>query len=740
MNKSAGAPQLASTTRASERIQTANTTEYAQPNFFPQPRSGFVERMPNIDNNSMPDADDKNSHDFTSNNYSNNNNSSSSMQELQEIGLPPATAPSLRPTQPLHITASTASTSSMLQPNLSVENYMPWRGLMGKTYKTRDGSQYHLPEGSLCLNDGSVGLVDKWPNRRVAVNAKSYPLTDGKPEFLLKVEDFIETELGKLRKHFSGADGETLEKTRFQIYVQAFQHLIEEFQHYKPILSAIKQQYDKVFEKQDREVQQLTYLQAQLQAFKGIQHNKEKVIESRWKQREAQLLQELDKRAVELREQNEVICALRGDNLRQLEDAKAKEAKFDEQMRSNVTLTRLLKRYKYQLEEYAKKEFDIAHNVSTAQRDLEEMTKAHEQCLLDLGNYEVLVSKMLDENTARDLQENCMLAQEERQKAVFAYRSLATEHKEVMMENERLLEARVAMEEEVRNVEKLRRSATPRPDWPKFMPGLADHIAMEQRKLKEKALAEHAVNGGVGDPPQVEIYRQPSTEKLVGRLVQQLTIATSQNAALRQQAVGRGGGQEDEEDDGQAYFEGKGNNATLHKFLRTTGKVRNLKFTKSQTEDLVKNIWTVKYASATHQRLSLAEFVYVYLHHKYGLHVVVCEWGYNLMEGLKRYKYDADIGLFSTILEGALSEEVYADQMNMITNLQKDMRDLDLTKSGTLPRKVLLEFLKRFFPSKDDIRFQRMKRALYLDHGGKLVPYPMLFKEDEEGNQGEFCG
>ena len=65
-----------------------------------------------------------------------------------------------------------------------------------------------------------------------------------KPRFLKEIESFIESELTLLG--LQKDDGEA-SAARLQVFREAFQYVIDDFKTYRPILSAIKNEYDMLF-------------------------------------------------------------------------------------------------------------------------------------------------------------------------------------------------------------------------------------------------------------------------------------------------------------------------------------------------------------------------------------------------------------------------------------------------------------------------------------------------------------
>eukprot|EP01086_Lenisia_limosa_P008836 TRINITY_DN3124_c0_g1_i2.p1 TRINITY_DN3124_c0_g1~~TRINITY_DN3124_c0_g1_i2.p1 ORF type:complete len:207 (+),score=42.09 TRINITY_DN3124_c0_g1_i2:23-622(+) len=81
----------------------------------------------------------------------------------------------------------------------------------------------------------------------------------------------------------------------------------------------------------------------------------------------------------------------------------------------------------------------------------------------------------------------------------------------------------------------------------------------------------------------------------------------------------------------------------------------------------------------------------------------------------------------------------------MVDSLQDLFHRIDVIKSkdnkptGKFSKKSLMVALRKFFPTKSDERFERLKVALSRDQPGNSILYAKLFMEDAEGNQGYFA-
>ena len=202
-----------------------------------------------------------------------------------------------------------------------------------------------------------------------------------------------------------------------------------------------------------------------------------------------------------------------------------------------------------------------------------------------------------------------------------------------------------------------------------------------------------------------------------------------------------------------SHFIALGTGKDVPRFLRYRGKVRNRKIAKADLEVLVNQIWNERRMQRIldpNEDTSLADFFYLFLRQKFGVQSIIAEWGYNILFGLEKYIWDADLELFLLCLTGAVSEEVYNDQVNMLFHLEKVMRRMDTTylgykevhgaymQHGVISRHDLEETLRNFFPLKSTNDFNAVLNALAKDCKGSKLRYQTLFAEDTKGSQGMF--
>jgi len=111
------------------------------------------------------------------------------------------------------------------------------------------GSRHYLPSKSSLKpgKDTYSGTIETWPAHATKKLCKSlYPNKKStkkatKPKFLTALEAYAEKELYLLR---ASDDNESLD-LRLQAYREVFEYLIEDFKTYKPLLSKIKNEYER---------------------------------------------------------------------------------------------------------------------------------------------------------------------------------------------------------------------------------------------------------------------------------------------------------------------------------------------------------------------------------------------------------------------------------------------------------------------------------------------------------------
>jgi len=110
-----------------------------------------------------------------------------------------------------------------------------------------------------------------------------------------------------------------------------------------------------------------------------------------------------------------------------------------------------------------------------------------------------------------------------------------------------------------------------------------------------------------------------------------------------------------------------------------------------------------------------------------------------LLESLYKYRHDADEEIFLYVLKGKMHEDFYHQQMKMCEDFETKLNTE--CPQGTVPsKKVLIEFLGKFFPAKADERFDELVEALDEQcPGDGPIQWATLLEEDRQGDQGPFA-
>lgn len=197
------------------------------------------------------------------------------------------------------------------------------------------------------------------------------------------------------------------------------------------------------------------------------------------------------------------------------------------------------------------------------------------------------------------------------------------------------------------------------------------------------------------------------------------------------------------------FFTGLGIDETVPMYLRFEGRLKNWAISKRETEKMINEIWSAKENSDQNQSKDehLSIYLYQYFIDRFKSHVLAIEWGYNLLDGLKRYVFDSDCSLFLNILDGILPESIRADQLSMLVDVFRALEKEDKSQNqgkvtGSLSVTAFMSALKKLLHTKPDVSFLRLQRQLQVevqDTTSRLVNYRDLLESDDQGNQSDFC-
>jgi len=197
-------------------------------------------------------------------------------------------------------------------------------------------------------------------------------------------------------------------------------------------------------------------------------------------------------------------------------------------------------------------------------------------------------------------------------------------------------------------------------------------------------------------------------------------------------------------------FEALGTSTEIPKFLRAKGIVKNIHMPKSETEQLITDIWAEKEKHDKGKKrhiLSLQEFMPKYLEHRFGDNAVTM--AYNLLHSCHKYKYDPDCEVFLQVLDGRVSQDIYHEFNTAIETLLCFLQLLDAEIhngiiKGSLKGEEIHAMLQCLFSNKSHAMLADLYHALGNDVStfnmdANDVKYLSLFFEDHDANQGSFA-
>uniref|UniRef100_A0A8D0GDJ3 Translin associated factor X interacting protein 1 n=1 Tax=Sphenodon punctatus TaxID=8508 RepID=A0A8D0GDJ3_SPHPU len=548
----------------------------------------------------------------------------------------------------------------------------------------------------------AVGLLSTWPayasgqailkNRKPCFvperkrygNKEQAVLTVSKPQYLEQLESYLRKELQSL-----DLTKENAQELKLQPFREIFEFFIEDFKTYKPLLAAIKNEYEVTLVHMQEKIHSLEPLKALL----------------------VTVSDECTQQILELEEQERAeITTLKSERLYLLKLIdKMKEEKISLQTQVSKLRKSMAEEYLRYLNECDARKLLLA--------DLSEMRSQQEDIMLhhvqdvkgedtmklalalkiarqDLTKVQVELNAMKadygDVVPRRDFESQEKKYSDLRQKVIM--HSLK-DFDDLQKEYDMLLEIHGETVQErdqfYKELLQVQRSCTPRPDWDK---------------------CAEVISGGA---ERWDILAEGKTsEQLMDVLLEEL-----------------GEGVLKEKD----TFTGMGKNERVPVYLRFEGLVKNKMLNKKEVVAILREIWKEK-VSADQQ---VCFFFLGFLQRKYG-EASAFEWAYSIYENIKLYRSNDTMSLFYDILTGNVDEGIYHGQSQFIANLLKELMAYDSLNSGNLTSQFVA--LRAAFPLKNDVQIQELIEAAgyKAESSDELVNYRSLFNEDEEGKAEPF--
>ncbi|KAK2545769.1 Tsnaxip1 [Columba livia] len=566
------------------------------------------------------------------------------------------------------------------------------------------------------------------PEERQPSNKQAL-LTLPKPRYLEQLESYLRKELQSL-----DLTKENSQELKLQPYREIFDFFIDSFKTYKPLLAAIKSEYEATLAHQQKTIRALEPLKAMVATVSEectrqilALQEKERDELNMLKQEKKHLLKFIDNMKEENNSLQTQVKHLREsvteEYARYLNEHAARKlllAKLSDLHNEQLEMTQQAQR-RESTDLYPKGEdtVKISLALKVARQDL---TKAQEKLNLMIAYYADVVPRRDFESLEK---KNSDLLQE--------IKTLQKDFDHLHQEYETLLDIQRETAEErdkfCAELQRVQHNCTPRPNWARcseVIPGGADRWDW---------LAEGK-----------------TSDQLVDVLLEEIgtRVLKERNA-----------------------FHGKGKSDKVPVYLRHEGKVKNKKPTKKDVVNILKDIWKEKIA-LDQQRSSLPEFFLSYLQKKYG-NAAAMEWSYSLYENMRLCRSNHVLSSFYDILTGKadqetdgvftdlgnfpvsqVGEEQFHGQNQVISDLQKKLAACDSSDSGSLTSEQFrqeadhcppssahvwhITAVREAFPLKKKESVQELLDASRskLDSTEDLIDYMSLFKEDEEGNPDPF--
>ncbi|XP_056382263.1 translin-associated factor X-interacting protein 1 isoform X1 [Hyla sarda] len=515
-------------------------------------------------------------------------------------------------------------------------------------------------------------------------------VTVSKPRYLEKLESYLRRELQSLdsAKVIS-------QELRLQPYRDVFDYFMEDFKTYKPLLCAIKNEYEVTLAHQRERIRSLEPLKAMLVSVsercdKKIQeiYEKERLEVKTLQMEKLSLLQVIDK----LKEEK---ISLQAQVSKLQEEIEKTYLMYRNECDARKLLISDINELKHQQED-----LKLSQDPKVQGEDPVTLAVALRMARSDLTKTQVLLNTLKadygDVVPRRDFEnqeKNLAACVEKIETLQKDFAQLQREHKSLLEINQEVVQQRDSF---CREVDDLQRSLSPRPLWEKCVDILPEVFQRWSESSEGK-----------------------SSDQLVDVLLTELG-----RKILKEKDFFPG--------------MGTGNNVPIH--LRHEGPVRNLKLKIKEVYSLIKEIWKEKFALDLQKgrQSSLSEFMINHLQKKFG--EASFEWSYTLHQTCRIHLINEQIHSFYKVLMGQMDEDLYYALFHVRTNLLKELTATDSSNVGSLTQEQFRFQLRKAFPSKSSDDIQELLDAAdsQLKPEDENLHYKSLFSEDEEGNPSHF--
>lgn len=591
------------------------------------------------------------------------------------------------------------------------------QGTIAKSYSISSTNlKYNLPAVSSLQPgmDTRPGNLDTWPahaegpgppaigTEHSQKNAEFLPKGNYKPKFLGQLESFLKKELRAL-----GCTESKPSEKRLQAFREVFEYLIEDFKTYRPLLSAIKNEYEMMIINQRDKIRELEPLKAMLVT---VSEQCERTLLA-MKEEEKRDLQDMKRENQRLQG---VISSFRENQLtlnaqvvKLQQELAAEYLKYRNECDARKMLIADMNDLRAQQEDASKNSMLETESVDGKKEDATflrlALKKAREDIEIKnqkLAQMEADYGDVVPRRDYERLNERFQMLEKDLEK-------VRKDQEMLMKEHSTLLDVQRKTEDErkeyAKECENMRRCATPRPRWAKC----GQYIEGGEERWKE-------------------LSSDKTSDDMVDILLAEITGTDI--------AVIQAGSNTAEE-----FLEGQGTGTNIPKYLRYEGKVRNRRISKRDALLLVKDVWQERLSSEIEttdlEYEPLSSFLHSYLERRFGAENMTFEWAYNLQDACVRYQHDPRIGLFHGILSGEVDEALYHDQRAMFKKLSDALMAADPGDSDewSVPKHVFELCVRNCFPVFGEQAIADLMKLAESETLGENVLYKNILKEDDEG-------
>ncbi|XP_043937401.1 translin-associated factor X-interacting protein 1 isoform X2 [Protopterus annectens] len=514
--------------------------------------------------------------------------------------------------------------------------------------------------------------------------------TISKPRFLEQLESYLKKEIQSIDITKPNA-----QELKLQAYREVFEYFIEDFKTYKPLLSAIKNEYEITLACHREQIRALEPLKTMLvtvseqceQKILALRDAERSEINT-LKQEKVKLLKCIDKiKEEQIHLQSQV---------KKLQDELAAEyLRYRNEYDARKVLVSDINELRYQHEEM--KQFRLPGDTG---EDPVKLKVALKMAREDLAKVQIELNQMKADYGDVVPRRNFEALEKNYNNLIEQHETIQKDYSHVRQEYDTLLEVHKQVQAQRdkfhAELEQLKRSSTPRPDWSRC----ADVITGGAERWASLA-------GGLSSNELVDVLLREIADK----------------------------GVKEEE-----YINGLGIGNDIPLYLRYDGQIKHMKLSQKDLFNIVKDIWKEK--TPTDQQASkhssMPEFFQSYLQTKYGS--LAIDWAYNIYESCQRHESDEFINLFFSILTGKMDESVYHAQISLMSHLFNELTSSDTANNGILSNKEFRDTLKKAFPLKNDSQIQELIKTAESQLGTPQegINYKTLFAENKEGRAGAF--